>query len=118
MGAPNVVRGGSQTGNIAAAGLVAEGLCDALMSDYYYPALPQAAWALVDAGLRDLPSAWAMISTTPARIMGLADRGRLAAGLRADLVAMNAVTRRVEMTLSAGRVAHLSGELARRFASA
>jgi alpha-D-ribose 1-methylphosphonate 5-triphosphate diphosphatase len=117
MGAPNVVRGGSQTGNIAAAGLVADGLVEALMSDYYYPALPQAAWALVDAGLCDLPEAWAMISTTPARIMGLVDLGRLAEGLRADLVAMNPKTRRVEMTLSAGRVAHLSGELARRFAA-
>ena len=117
MGAPNVVRGGSQTGNIAAAGLVAEGLVDALMSDYYYPALPQAAWALVDAGLSDLPAAWAMISDAPARIMGLGDRGRIADGLRADLVAVNPLTRRVEMTLSAGRVAHLSGELARRIAA-
>ncbi len=117
MGAPNVVRGGSQTGNIAAAELVAEGLVDALMSDYYYPALPQAAWALVDAGLCDLPSAWGMISDAPARIMGLGDRGRIADGFRADLVAVNPLTRRVEMTLSAGRVAHLSGELARRIAA-
>ena len=118
MGAPNVVRGGSQTGNIAAADLVAEGLVDALMSDYYYPALPQSAWALVAAGLADLPAAWAMISTTPARIMGLADRGRIAAGLRADLVAIDPVTQRVELTLAGGRVAHLSGELARRMAVA
>jgi alpha-D-ribose 1-methylphosphonate 5-triphosphate diphosphatase len=118
MGAPNVVRGGSQTGNIAAAGLVADGLCDALMSDYYYPALPQAAWALVDGGLCDLATAWGMVSEAPARIMGLADRGQLAKGMRADLVAMNPATRRVEMTVSAGRVAHLSGELARRVASA
>jgi alpha-D-ribose 1-methylphosphonate 5-triphosphate diphosphatase len=117
MGAPNVVRGGSQTGNIAAAGLVAEGLVDALMSDYYYPALLQAAWALVDAGTCDLPTAWGMISEAPARIMGLGDRGRLDNGMRADLVAMNPATRRVEMTLSAGRVAHLSGELARRVAA-
>jgi alpha-D-ribose 1-methylphosphonate 5-triphosphate diphosphatase len=118
MGAPNVVRGGSQTGNIAASGLVAMGLVDALMSDYYYPALPQAAWALVDAGLADLPQAWGMICEAPARIMGLEDRGRLVLGQRADLVAVNPETRRVEMTLSAGRVAHLSGEVARRFAGA
>jgi alpha-D-ribose 1-methylphosphonate 5-triphosphate diphosphatase len=114
MGAPNVVRGGSQTGNIAAAALVAEGLVDALMSDYYYPALPQSAWALVDAGLADLPGAWAMVSSAPARIMGLADRGRLAPGLRADVAVVNPVTRAVEMTLVEGRVAHLSGELGRR----
>ncbi len=37
MGAPNVVRGGSQSGNIAAEDLVKLGLCDALVSDYYYP---------------------------------------------------------------------------------
>jgi alpha-D-ribose 1-methylphosphonate 5-triphosphate diphosphatase len=117
MGAPNVVRGGSQTGNIAAAALVADGLVDALMSDYYYPALHQAAWALVDAGSCDLPAAWGMISEAPARIMGLTDRGRLAEGMRADVVAVNPATRRVEMTLSAGRVAHLSGELARRIAA-
>jgi alpha-D-ribose 1-methylphosphonate 5-triphosphate diphosphatase len=116
MGAPNVVRGGSQSGNIAAAGLVADGLVDALMSDYYYPALPQAVWALVDGGIRDLPAAWGMISEAPAQIMGLADRGRLTPGMRADLVVMNPGTRRVEMTLSEGRVAHLSGELARRVA--
>jgi alpha-D-ribose 1-methylphosphonate 5-triphosphate diphosphatase len=114
MGAPNVVRGGSQSGNISAADLIADGLVDALMSDYYYPALPQSAWALVDQGLADLPAAWAMISEAPARIMGLADRGRLTPGQRADLAIINAQTRQVEMTLAQGRVAHLSGELARR----
>jgi alpha-D-ribose 1-methylphosphonate 5-triphosphate diphosphatase len=114
MGAPNVVRGGSQSGNIAATELMADGLVDVLMSDYYYPALPQAVWALADGGIRDFPAAWAMVSDAPARIMGLADRGRLAPGMRADVAVMNAETRRVEMTLSAGRVAHLSGELARR----
>jgi alpha-D-ribose 1-methylphosphonate 5-triphosphate diphosphatase len=114
MGAPNVVRGGSQTGNIAAADLIGAGLVDALMSDYYYPALPQSAWALVDAGLCTLPQAWAMISANPARIMGLADRGHLEMGARADLAVVHAETHRVEMTLCAGRVAHVSGELARR----
>jgi alpha-D-ribose 1-methylphosphonate 5-triphosphate diphosphatase len=117
MGAPNVVRGGSQTGNIAAEDLIAEGLVDALMSDYYYPALADAAWALADRGLMGLAEAWAMISSTPARIMGLADRGHLTPGARADLVAVNAQSRRVELTLSAGRVAHLSGDLARRLAA-
>lgn len=112
MGAPNVVRGGSQSGNIAAQGLVEAGLCDALVSDYYYPALPQAAWALVGRGLCDLPTAWAMISTNPARIAGLVDRGDLGLGQRADLVAVNPETHRVEMTLCHGSLAHLSGALA------
>ena len=114
MGAPNVVRGGSQSGNIAAQDLIAAGLVDGLVSDYYYPALASAAWHLVDAGLMDLPAAWAMISTRPAQVMGMADRGHLGHGARADVVAVNPETRRVEMTLCAGRLAHLSGEAARR----
>ncbi|WP_354002045.1 amidohydrolase family protein [Pseudotabrizicola alkalilacus] len=112
MGAPNVVRGGSQSGNIAAQDLIEAGLCDALVSDYYYPALPQAAWALVERGVLGLPEAWAMISIHPARIAGLADRGHLGIGARADMVAVNPETHRVELTLCHGRVAHLSGALA------
>jgi alpha-D-ribose 1-methylphosphonate 5-triphosphate diphosphatase len=46
--------------------------------------------------------------------MGLADRGHLGLGARADIAVVNAATHRVEMTLCGGRVAHLSGELARR----
>ena len=57
MGAPNVVRGGSQSGNVSALHLVSRGLCDALVSDYHYPCLAQAAWVLVDRGIRDLPRA-------------------------------------------------------------
>ena len=114
MGAPNVVRLGSQSGNIAAQELIEAGLCDALVSDYYYPALGQAAWHLVDKGVMDLPAAWAMISGKPAQIMGLADRGHLGLGARADLIAVSAETRQVELTLSAGRLAHLSGALAAR----
>ena len=114
MGAPNVVRGGSQTGNIAAEDLIREGLVDALMSDYYYPALSQSAFALVERGACSLPRAWDMISGAPARIMGMADRGHLGIGARADIAVVNAETHRVEMTLCAGRIAYLSGELARR----
>lgn len=112
IGAPNVVRGGSQSGNIAAQDLIEAGLCDALVSDYYYPALPQAAWALVERGVLDLPAAWVLISTQPAQIAGLADRGHLGLGARADVVAVNPETHRVELTLCHGRVAHLSGALA------
>ena len=114
MGAPNVVRLGSQSGNIAAQSLIEAGLCDALVSDYYYPALAQAAWHLVDSGIMALPEAWAMIAANPARIMGLTDRGHLGLGARADVIAVNAKTRQVEMTITAGRLAHLSGALARR----
>lgn len=114
MGAPNVVRGGSQSGNIAAEDLVAAGLCDALMSDYYYPALPQAAFALADRGTLPLAQAWALISTNPAELMGLTDRGQIAPGMRADLVVVNPQTQSIEATFAAGRLAHAQGEAARR----
>lgn len=114
MGAPNVVRRGSQSGNIAASFLIAEGACDALVSDYYYPALAQSAFALSDAGMLSLPAAWAMISTAPARIMGLSDRGALAPGKRADLVIIDEDTRQIEGTMVAGRWTHLCGAVAGR----
>jgi len=116
MGAPNVVRGGSQSGNVAAADLIRQGLCDALVSDYYYPALAAAAWRLVDEGVMSLPRAWAMISEKPAEILRLPDRGRLDYGKRADICVVNEATRRVEMTISGGRLAYLAGEAAHRFA--
>lgn len=118
MGAPNIVRGGSQSGNVAAETLVARGLCDALVSDYYYPALPAAAWQLADKGLCSFADAWTLISSAPAEIMGLTDRGRLKRGRRADFVVMNPATRRIEATVSAGRLAYLAGEAGRRFMTA
>lgn len=115
MGAPNVVRGGSQSGNIAALSVIKAGKCTALVSDYHYPALARAAFTLVDQGVRDLPKAWAMISANPAQIMRLADRGVIAPGKRADLVILDKATRTVECTIVAGRVAYLAGEAAQRF---
>ncbi len=114
MGAPNVVRGGSQAGNIGAEDLIREGLCDALVSDYHIPALAMAAWGLVDRGVLPFARAWAMISETPAQVLRLSDRGRLVPGMRADLVAVNRETRMVELTISGGRLAYASGVAARR----
>ncbi|MGZ2256482.1 alpha-D-ribose 1-methylphosphonate 5-triphosphate diphosphatase [Roseobacter sp. A03A-229] len=117
MGAPNVVRGGSQSGNVAALELIKAGLCDVLVSDYHYPSLAQAAFALVTAGTLPLAEAWALISSRPARVMGLSDRGTLAPGKRADLIVVDQETHRVTATISAGRLAHLSGETGQRFMS-
>lgn len=116
MGAPNVVRGGSQSGNISALALIDRGLCDILVSDYHYPTLPAAAFALADKGALDLAHAWEMISTAPARAMNLSDRGALTPGKRADIVVMNSETRQIEATIAHGRFAFLSGALAARFA--
>lgn len=117
MGAPNVVRGGSQSGNIAASALIADGLCDALVSDYFYPALQHAAWTLADKGITDFATAWEMISTKPARIMRLRDRGTLGFGKRADIVVMNPDSRAIEATITGGRLTYLAGEAGRRFLS-
>ncbi len=116
MGAPNVVRGGSQSGNISAVTLIRQGLCDALVSDYHYPSLAQAAFRLADDGILSFGKAWQMISTAPARIMGLKDRGIIAEGRRADLVICNFETRQIEGTLVGGRWSFLCGALADRLA--
>ncbi|AWI83906.1 alkylphosphonate utilization protein [Alloyangia pacifica] len=118
MGAPNVVRGRSQAGNVSAQHLIADGLCDALVSDYHYPCLAEAAWTLVDKGMKTLPEAWAMISTTPAEIMGLVDRGSLEHGKRADFVVVNAESRAIEATVCGGRLTYLAGEAGARLVSA
>ncbi|HWV08602.1 alpha-D-ribose 1-methylphosphonate 5-triphosphate diphosphatase [Pseudomonas sp.] len=87
MGAPNIVRGGSHSGNIAAAELARHGVLDILSSDYYPSSLLQAALLLAgqDNGY-DLPQAIATVSRVPARAAGLDDRGEIRVGLRADLV--------------------------------
>ncbi len=118
LGAPNVVRGGSHKGNVSALDLVAMGLCDALASDYHYPSLRRAALMIEQSGLADLAGAWGLVSSGPARILGLRDRGQLAPGQRADLVVLDQATRRVAATLSAGRVSYMSGEVAARLLAA
>ena len=85
-GAPNIVRGGSHSGNIAAADLVRAGRVDAFASDYVPAALIEAAWLCVAQTGISLAEAVATITDQPARMSRLPDRGRLEAGLRADLV--------------------------------
>ncbi len=84
-GAPNVVRGGSHSGGVAMKDLVAAGLLDALASDYVPASMLQAAAKLFADGL-PLPAALALVTSGPAALAGLTDRGRLAPGLRADLL--------------------------------
>ncbi|WP_422048765.1 alpha-D-ribose 1-methylphosphonate 5-triphosphate diphosphatase [Shimia sp.] len=117
MGAPNVVRGGSHSGNVTASELVAEGLVDALASDYHYPAPKQAVLRMVEEGVCDLATGWALISARPAAVLGLSDRGTLEAGKRADLIVM-APDGRIGATLVGGRVSHMAGDVAARFMAA
>jgi alpha-D-ribose 1-methylphosphonate 5-triphosphate diphosphatase len=91
MGGPNVVRGGSHSGNVAAAELARLGLLDILSSDYVPGSMLSGAMRLVDDGLMALPQAIATVSRTPALATGLADRGALQPGLRADLIQVRMV---------------------------
>jgi alpha-D-ribose 1-methylphosphonate 5-triphosphate diphosphatase len=86
MGAPNVVRGGSHSGNVSASTLAATRTLDILSSDYMPVSLLHAAFLLRDDHGLDLAAAVAMVSATPARSIGLEDRGEIATGQRADLV--------------------------------
>jgi alpha-D-ribose 1-methylphosphonate 5-triphosphate diphosphatase len=90
-GAPNIVRGGSHSGNVAAADLVRAGTVDALASDYVPAALIEAAWRCTAEAGMTLPAAVAMVTDRPARMARLRDRGRIEAGLRADLVQLRPI---------------------------
>lgn len=87
MGAPNVVRGGSHSGNIAALTLAREGVLDILSSDYVPASLLMGAFDLARRiETMSLPETVRMVTLNPARATGLDDRGALEPGLRADLV--------------------------------
>jgi alpha-D-ribose 1-methylphosphonate 5-triphosphate diphosphatase len=83
-GAPNIVRGGSHSGNVAAADLLENGAVDAFASDYVPNSLVEAAFHC--AQRIGLPEAIALVTENPARLAGLDDRGRLEPGQRADVV--------------------------------
>ena len=108
MGAPNVVRGGSHLGWSAAAPLAERGLVTVLASDYVWPTMAEAAFVLAGRGVLDLAASWALISANPAAATGLLDRGRIAPGLRGDVVVVDPATRAPVATFAAGRLAWLS----------
>jgi alpha-D-ribose 1-methylphosphonate 5-triphosphate diphosphatase len=106
MGAPNVVRGGSHSGNIAAVDLAREGLLDILSSDYIPSSLLMAALQLPQrVPAIDLASAIRTVTKTPAEAVGLADRGEIAIGKRADLIRVH-VARDVPVVRSVWREGH------------
>ena len=86
MGSPNVVRNGSHSGNVSVREVAKAGLLGGLSSDYVPASLLHAAWILhAEVGL-PLPEAMALVTASPARALGLHDRGRIHPGLKADLV--------------------------------
>lgn len=106
MGAPNLVRGGSHSGNVATAELARAGLLDLMSSDYVPSSLLIAALMLPQqAPNYDLPAAVRTVSKTPAEAVGLADRGEIAVGKRADVIRVHVTPEgaAVRAVWSAGR---------------
>ncbi len=114
LGAPNVVRGGShKKGGMNARDVVLAAHCDALASDYHYPAPLGAVRALLAQGW-SLSEAWPLVSSGPARLLGMADRGSLIKGSRADLIVVDQGLRQVQATIAGGVFTHAMGEMVER----
>lgn len=88
FGAPNVLRGKSQSGAMRALDAVRAGVADCLCADYHPAALLHAVFRLPEAAGISLPQAARLVTRNPARAAGLDDRGVIAAGKRADLIAI------------------------------
>jgi alpha-D-ribose 1-methylphosphonate 5-triphosphate diphosphatase len=87
MGAPNLVRGASHSGNVGTAELARAGLLDVMSSDYMPASLLMAAFHLPKAvPAIELPQAVRTVTAAPAAAVGLDDRGEIAVGKRAELV--------------------------------
>jgi alpha-D-ribose 1-methylphosphonate 5-triphosphate diphosphatase len=91
MGAPNVVRGGSHSGNVAALDLAHADRLDMLSSDYVPASLLHGAFMLHTQAGWSMPRAIATVAGHPAKVLGLRDRGQIKPGYRADIVRMRAV---------------------------
>jgi alpha-D-ribose 1-methylphosphonate 5-triphosphate diphosphatase len=111
VGAPNILRGRSQSGSMRALDAIEEGVADCLCADYSPPALLGAVFHLADRGFLDLASAVRLVSRNPARAVGLGDRGVIAPGRRADLIAVERVGDTVHPThvWVHGRLVHHAG---------
>jgi alpha-D-ribose 1-methylphosphonate 5-triphosphate diphosphatase len=106
LGAPNVLRGGSQSGSMRAIDAIEAGVASCLCSDYQPSSLIAAAFAVADLSDLSLPQAIALVTANPARACGLQDRGTIALGKRADLISVVRVGRQplVSHVWSAGRL--------------
>jgi alpha-D-ribose 1-methylphosphonate 5-triphosphate diphosphatase len=91
MGAPNVVRGGSHSGNVAALELAQTDRLDLLSSDYVPASLLHGAFMLHTHAGWSMPRAVATVAGNPAKVLGLNDRGQLKPGYRADVVRMRTI---------------------------
>ena len=112
MGAPNALRGLSYSGNLSARQAYETGVLDILASDYHPSAILPALLALAEVGNGGLPASVALATANPAAALGLADRGAIKVGLRADfVVAERGCLPRVRATFSRGRQVYSDGVL-------
>lgn len=109
MGAPNIVRGRSQNGNVSARELVSAGACDFLCSDYHPTSLLQAPYVMAAELGVELAKGFAMVTSIPASIAGLTDRGLIAPGRIADLLIIDdSEIPKVVVTMKEGDVVYSS----------
>lgn len=114
LGAPNVVRNGSHCNRLDATSAVAQGLCNVLTSDYYYPSMLLAVFLLMQRNDMTLQQIWPLVSSNAAQAAGLHDRGTLQNGYRADLLLVDdsdAHLPQVKATFVAGKLVFASDHL-------
>jgi alpha-D-ribose 1-methylphosphonate 5-triphosphate diphosphatase len=97
VGAPNIVRGGSSSGNQSAAELFSLGLADIICADYHAPSMLPAAFKLVDDGILDLPTALRALTLNAAKAVGLADLGAIEPGYTANVIVVRRAGRGIPM---------------------
>ncbi|MBB2831084.1 UNVERIFIED_ORG: alpha-D-ribose 1-methylphosphonate 5-triphosphate diphosphatase [Rhizobium esperanzae] len=112
MGAPNALRGQSMSGNLSALDAARAGLLSVIAADYHPAAFVPGIFKLADMVEGGLPAAVAMATGNAARSAGLSDRGEIAIGQRADLVAVEpGDIHRIRATFRAGRFVYSDGTL-------
>ena len=84
------------------------GVASVVASDYFWPAMLEAAFIMAGRGAMDLPRAWALVSSNPAEACGLRDRGRLEVGLRGDVLVLDEARRAPVAVFAQGRRAWLA----------
>lgn len=114
MGAPNALRGQSMSGNLSALDAAKAGLLSVIAADYHPAAFVPGIFKIADAMDNNLPAAVAMATSNAARSAGLLDRGEIALGQRADLVAVEkGDVHRIRATFRAGQFVYSDGTLHR-----
>ncbi|EJK78774.1 alpha-D-ribose 1-methylphosphonate 5-triphosphate diphosphatase [Rhizobium sp. AP16] len=112
MGAPNALRGQSMSGNLSALDAAKAGLLGIIAADYHPAAFVPAIFKIAEVASGALPAAVAMATANAARSAGLTDRGEIAIGQKADLVAVeHGAVHRIRATFRNGRVVYSDGTL-------